>query len=1719
MKVCVVLLCVCCLCWRTEAQSRSYLITAPLSVCVDAVETVLLQLFGFPEEVTVHVFLKTSMAPDHVVLAREVVALNTQNHHQAAAKVRLFPGQLDKSVRHVILHVQSAEINKHLSIAVSRSNGFLFIQTDKPLYTPHQSVKVRAFSLNQELRPANRSVFLTFKDPDHMTVDIVEMVDVNNGIPSMQNPFKIPIKPKLGLWSIEASYSGDFTTTARTDFEVKEYVLPSFSILVEPEANYISFGRFNKFNLKISARYRHGAPVADGEAFLRYGYVSGNNPPVIIPNSVTRERLSSTGEVDVTVNMEAILSKHNGPKDINSLVGKYLYIAVLLQEDTGGITQEVEFAAVKFVKSPYSLSLVSTPPFIKPGLPYNIQVLVKDHLGKPVNRVQVRLVERQLFKQGSTNEDMPCPDSANSQSDGLAVFICNTPRGGVRAVLKFETADSALPASSQASLSLHAVAYHSPNQRYLYIDPPLPGQGLAVGNYANIKVYSATPTYLPVRALSYLVLSKGKVVDFGSHTFVSSADHKQTLSFKVTTSMVPSIRLLVYYILYGEGTSELVADSVWLDVRDKCLSGLKTDLSFRRRSYKPKEKLQLDIRTNEEGLVALSAVDSALFTLRPNYRDPVATVLRHIEQSDQGCGGGGGKDSADVFRLAGLTFITNANARPSTSSEVCSAAIRPKRALTEEQKRRKVDSYGRLKTCCERGMRYIPKSVTCLQFALQTFSKHRVCSDIFRSCCEFVQQHLDHNLVLGRHDMGPDFDLVPSLVRSYFPESWLWEVQRVSPGEVSVSRTLPDSLTTWEIKAIGMFKTGVCVAEPVQVSVSVPLSVDVPLPYQLVRGEQLEVTGSVYNHQPDSVTYCVTLTAGSAICLLRAQEAAGGAGRRSTPCSWSRLAGGVVGRVTFTLLGLQPGEHTLTFTLRTRQGGTDVLEKKLRVVPEGIRTERFSGGTLDPQGLYGSERRTVMLKNQLPTNVVPNSAVERMLTINGEVLGDVLSVMHDPEGLRQLVHLPAGSAEAELSGLLPLVHVYRYLETTSSWDVLGADVHKNSAELSRKIREGLVAISSFRRGDFSYSMWMKREPSTWLTALVLKTLSTLDPLVPVDHQALSLSVSWLIRSAQLPDGSFSDASSFRPNRLTVAGSNAIERSVYLTSFVLIGLFRATSIRDKILQLRFHDDSIRSAANYISHNAPGVKSVYVRAVATYALTLHDPSSMAASQLLSVLETLARQKGHPAVLRYWQESSVTADWLNPDQSSGLTVETTAYVLLTVLLKGRIQYANPIVAWLTQDQHYGEGFYSVQDTVLTLEALTEYSRTVPRAVLNQDISLSYSRKGFLGRVQLSQSRPVATPIQVTQDDDITASTGYGRGVSTVKLKTIYYETRASEQRCHFDVTVEMVGADASREPSLRDPHLVACAKYKPPPNEVYTESGLTVMKIQLPTGVESYLDDLRQFRDAVEPLISHYELQGNTVVVQLDTVPSDVFLCVGFRVRTGFRVSGAGESLFSIYEPQDKGSVCTRTFSSQEQKLQRLCVGEECQCMTAACSAYRGTVDPTLTVAKRLEETCRPHVRYAFRVTVTSSAAEGDFMTHKATVTEVLKNTEKEFEAVSSGTEVELVKKATCSSVDVQNQRQYLVMGASGSEVTLSHGFRNVPDRLSVAGAAALLVSVGERREGAGVPCGRKPLDQHEGHHRGTSRQRSRGHCAAAVRHLVHQARVPSLQVHHHQRLHWI
>lgn len=45
-----------------------------------------------------------------------------------------------------------------------------------------------------------------------------------------------------------------------------------------------------------------------------------------------------------------------------------------------------------------------------------------------------------------------------------------------------------------------------------------------------------------------------------------------------------------------------------------------------------------------------------------------------------------------------------------------------------------------------------------------------------------------------------------------------------------------------------LWLTGICVADPLQVRVFQSVSLDVPLPYSVVRGEQIELKGSVYNN-------------------------------------------------------------------------------------------------------------------------------------------------------------------------------------------------------------------------------------------------------------------------------------------------------------------------------------------------------------------------------------------------------------------------------------------------------------------------------------------------------------------------------------------------------------------------------------------------------------------------------------------------------------------------------------------------------------------------------------------------------------------------------------------------------------------------------------------------------------------------------------------------------
>lgn len=93
-------------------------------------------------------------------------------------------------------------------------------------------------------------------------------------------------------------------------------------------------------------------------------------------------------------------------------------------------------------------------------------------------------------------------------------------------------------------------------------------------------------------------------------------------------------------------------------------------------------------------------------------------------------------------------------------------------------------------------------------------------------------------------------------------------------------------------------------------------------------------------------------------------------------------------------------------------------------------------------------------------------------SFSGEVLGELLSIINNPEGLKQLTNLPRGTAEMELMSLLPIYYVYHYLDKTEKWDILGKESAASEKELKRKMQAGGMFVSVEKNTFFSLSHFL-----------------------------------------------------------------------------------------------------------------------------------------------------------------------------------------------------------------------------------------------------------------------------------------------------------------------------------------------------------------------------------------------------------------------------------------------------------------------------------------------------------------------------------------------------------------------------------------------------------------------------------------------------------------------
>ncbi|XP_063785795.1 venom factor-like [Pseudophryne corroboree] len=393
----------------TSMAALCYMIT-PSVLRLDSEETIIVNSHGytFDADVIIQDF------PGKIYnFIHKRVSVNYGNGFLGTVKLTIPSEKVPRTPnkkQFVYVTVRSSLCNLEKAILTSFQSGYIFIQTDKPIYTPGSKVLYRIFTMDPNMNPMKKSVDVEISTPQKMIVKKEFIKNENDtGISSLS--YQLSDLASLGEWTISAKYQGTDVQNYATNFEVKEYVLPSFEIKLQKRQNFFYlndkdfnvtiFAKFKCFestflishyflDLPIKphrfefgtpsfaahgnefvniAMYLYGKPV-NGKAFALFG-LKKDNEKKSITESLKRIPISQ-GEGTATLERKDLVKYF--PKAEDMLQWR-LYLTVTVITDAGSNMLQSELDDIYIVTSPYKILFTKTSKYFKPGLPFNFMVI------------------------------------------------------------------------------------------------------------------------------------------------------------------------------------------------------------------------------------------------------------------------------------------------------------------------------------------------------------------------------------------------------------------------------------------------------------------------------------------------------------------------------------------------------------------------------------------------------------------------------------------------------------------------------------------------------------------------------------------------------------------------------------------------------------------------------------------------------------------------------------------------------------------------------------------------------------------------------------------------------------------------------------------------------------------------------------------------------------------------------------------------------------------------------------------------------------------------------------------------------------------------------------------------------------------------------------------------------------------------------------------------
>ncbi|XP_065842282.1 alpha-1-inhibitor 3-like isoform X2 [Oscarella lobularis] len=1428
------------------------------------------------------------------------------------------PGTHGVSVR--MTSQQGAMRNFMTTFRVRPTNRMIMIQTDKPVYKPGQTILGRVIVLtSSRLTAASGKVTLQIRNSKNALMTSFKNLTLDTGVARFN--FPLSSEPVLGQYALCATLEGAIQKQEKCfSVKVEEYVLPKFSCTISPKDDQFScINRRHTVCYTVSAKYTYGQKVK--------GTVSAT---ATTGNTWRRCRNEEREVVLDSIDGEKTVCVHTCTRYYITCSGEINLEANVTDPTSGDEVACEGVTKIPIRRNPYQIEIVK-PQFNAFYPCQKTRYTVKTSIvsGKPYGGARVKFTCKALLKKGSKcgpDEKEIYTTEVTTNDDG-------------RAPIEFCAPCNALDISCTAK-AVGESSYISPARSGRSVLIYSPGRvmvrnsmkSLEVGNEHVFDAY-----FTHSGKTTAFILSKGTVLRKLS-CFPDSIDVNLTdisdeicdakrmprplkyycsFQYNVTPAMIPKVTIVV-------GQKKLSAVNLNLPVTAD--SGNQMTLEFSQNQVEPGENVSLQIEAAPGSYVGVVAVDQSVYLQQAKNQLTAQQVRAEAAGFDSSptylprktfeCGArrlwscncrqyGCKRTPSDDERSTSTTpplvpFFPRRRFGPSCPESDCYRSVCTLIGKCEFVSALSFYEAAGLKVLSNLNAKGSPK---CARSKPPLGLGHSCCPLVVSGCGSLGRRsprcalRVTQFQKVSKEDEDAD-ETTTELVevkreRVNFPETWIWKDIQLEKNSRNhdLMLTAPDTITSWIADGFALStENSISVSMPASLRVFQPFFVSLTLPYSVIRGEKLEVRATVFNYLDVNLTAFVELEVDSnEISIIESKADMQKDSRRSLT-----IPAGEARSIDYFVVPLKVGYLPMKCTARSTKAA-DAVVRPLLVEPEGVQKEYGLSSLICIEGTrnlpYYLISCNVFLKENaqnaekvfnltLPPAYVPDSE-SAVVSVTTDYMGPTI------EGLENLLRLPHGCGEQNMINFAPGVYITRYLTAVGKLD------EKTKEKALNIMMKGYQREMIFQRDDGSYSAFGNSDKcgSMWLTAFVVRTFSQAHGIIDVDQTVQTEAIDWM-KKKQSQDGSF--PSVCRVISKEMQGCSGGECS--LTAYVTLALLEAG--------VPASDPSIVNALAFLNSTCLSNDCENNYALAVISNVFCKAAHPRADELLNKLLSCATTEGDTMYYSKENNQFCYGHRLGmPCASRSCDVETSAYALLAFKCRGDVGNSSRIVRWLLEQRNPSGGFRSTQDTVVALQALSEYAAL---SVANNDVKMNVrlttdSEFSWSLTVDSSNSQDLQTLNIPTLPSTLTARLA---GVGCVLIQAgVKYNIPEPPEEAAFEVTaMATMNENKGKSCSYK---IRVCNRWllKKP-----SSSNMALTDITLFSGFVPINSDLKDLEKKGTCQIKRIDKQDRRVRVYIDEV-RQTECCFELQMKRTVYVEdlqGVPVLSYNYYDPDQSGGT---------------------------------------------------------------------------------------------------------------------------------------------------------------------------------------------------------------------